>query len=238
MKQYIPEEWPPKSSVEKLLAKSSGQFIYASTVIKSISSLHVSPVRQLDVLLGLLPARSGVLPFSELDACYTHILSSVQDKQLMLDILAILMNCFDLENARRPVDISAFLGVELEDVEIVLSSLASITVVTVSGRVHISHASLADFLADQTRSQSFHIDSMAYASSLAQKGLMWLSLKSRGCLNSSASSKNMIPQLNLPTIFKGGIYFTENVRGLVPIPRVLASGTGVAYIVLKGPENG
>ncbi|KJA19292.1 hypothetical protein HYPSUDRAFT_89462 [Hypholoma sublateritium FD-334 SS-4] len=190
MRKYIPEIWPTQPVGTILIRKSSGQFIYASTVIKYISSLHVSPPRQLDIIMGVLPARSGNLPFAEIDALYMHILSSIEDTQLMLDVLAILIGYFDLTGARWPVDISAFLGVDPEDIDIVLAALASITVATGNDRVYISHASLSDFLADRRRSGRFHLDIKACSSRLARKGIKWLS---------TSAERNST--LDLPDIF-------------------------------------
>ncbi len=173
LRRHIPISWPPSYVVDALVRKSSGQFIYASTVIKYISAIRASPTRQLDIILGVRPARSGDIPFVELDALYAHILSSVEDRQLMLDILALLMNYFVL-GTTRPSDISQFLGVDPEDVDIVLSSLASITATNVHGHVSISHASLSDFLSDHTRGGNFHIAKSQYSARLTRKGIKWI----------------------------------------------------------------
>ncbi|KAF9472074.1 hypothetical protein BDN70DRAFT_972752, partial [Pholiota conissans] len=66
----IPETWPSESDVKTLVQKSSGQFIYASQVVKYISNPNDRPSRRLDVIMGLRPARRD-LPFAELDALYT-----------------------------------------------------------------------------------------------------------------------------------------------------------------------
>ncbi|KJA19303.1 hypothetical protein HYPSUDRAFT_204702 [Hypholoma sublateritium FD-334 SS-4] len=117
LKEHIPPSWPTSSVIDTLIAKSSGQFIYPSVIIQYISALNVSPRQQLDVVLGIRAARSSDVPFAEIDALYMHILSSVQDTQLMLDILAILMNYFfHIGQTRRSLDIAAFLGADQEDV--------------------------------------------------------------------------------------------------------------------------
>ncbi|KJA22023.1 hypothetical protein HYPSUDRAFT_671599 [Hypholoma sublateritium FD-334 SS-4] len=195
MRRHILPVWPLRSAVDTLATKSSGQFIYASTVIKYISNIRTSPPRQLDVILGIHPARSGDIPFSEIDALYTHILASVQDRALMLDILALLMGYLNLDFAKSASFISWFLGVDQEDIDMVFSSLASITIrdkddfglylpppdmplrrptagkIDVDYWIELCHASLSDFLADQKRSGDFHIDRTQYSARLAQKGI-------------------------------------------------------------------
>jgi hypothetical protein len=53
---YLPESWPTQEVIDKLVAKASGQFIYASTVDRFISSIRHNPAERLDVLLGNLDA--------------------------------------------------------------------------------------------------------------------------------------------------------------------------------------
>ncbi|KAF9471918.1 hypothetical protein BDN70DRAFT_520277 [Pholiota conissans] len=83
----IPEMWPRPSDIDTLVEKSSGQFIYASLVVKYVSAPSDRPSRLLDVVVGLRPARRG-LPFAELDALYTHILEQCsEDLETVLFIL-------------------------------------------------------------------------------------------------------------------------------------------------------
>ncbi|KIL55172.1 hypothetical protein M378DRAFT_59333, partial [Amanita muscaria Koide BX008] len=65
--------WPAQSAIDALVSKSSGQFVYASTVMKYVGDKYESAVAQLNVVLGLKP-NTGKSPFSELDALYTEIL--------------------------------------------------------------------------------------------------------------------------------------------------------------------
>ncbi|KIL71492.1 hypothetical protein M378DRAFT_61554, partial [Amanita muscaria Koide BX008] len=68
-----PEMWPGQATIDTLVSKSSGQFIYASTVIKCVDDEYESAVEQLKIILGLKPS-TGKSPFSELDALYNEIL--------------------------------------------------------------------------------------------------------------------------------------------------------------------
>ncbi len=172
MKQHIPLTWPGSSIIEKLVHKSSGQFIYPSTVMKYVSDTRASPAHQLDVILGVRSARAGDIPFAEIDALYTHILSSVQDTSLMLDILALLMGIFDISRDRSSANIAWFLGVDPVEVDLVLASLVSIIDWDSKDfSVHISHASLSDFLSDKARSGNFYIDQTVYCANFLHQAV-------------------------------------------------------------------
>ncbi|KAJ7705519.1 hypothetical protein B0H17DRAFT_670121 [Mycena rosella] len=56
--------WPSANIVEDLVAKSSGYFVYASTVVKFIDDKSFRPTDRLDVILGLAKPEDGSgLPF-------------------------------------------------------------------------------------------------------------------------------------------------------------------------------
>ena len=73
---FLPKIWPPKGAVETLVTKSSGQFIYASTVMKFIESHHHWPNHRLNIILGVSKSGNDA-PFAELDAVYHHVLSKI-----------------------------------------------------------------------------------------------------------------------------------------------------------------
>lgn len=75
-KGHIPSTWPADKDISLLVNKSSGQFIYAATVIRYISSSRYNPTNSLKITLGLRPTRND-MPFAELDALYIDILSRI-----------------------------------------------------------------------------------------------------------------------------------------------------------------
>ncbi|KDR76535.1 hypothetical protein GALMADRAFT_449836 [Galerina marginata CBS 339.88] len=79
LRSYLHVSWPPPEAIRELVRKSSGQFIYASTVIKYVQSPKHRPDDRLSVVLGLSPAPSHETPFAQLDALYSHIFASVHD---------------------------------------------------------------------------------------------------------------------------------------------------------------
>ena len=83
--------WPSELEIERLVQKSSGQFIYASTVIKFIDSHCHWPPDRLDIIFGILP-RGKATPFAEMDALYSLILTAASDNvEKILDIFTVLL---------------------------------------------------------------------------------------------------------------------------------------------------
>jgi hypothetical protein len=72
---HLPASWPSEEIIALLVVNSSGQFVYAATVMRFIETPSQPPQAQLDVVLSLR-ARDEEDPFGPLDALYTKILSS------------------------------------------------------------------------------------------------------------------------------------------------------------------
>jgi hypothetical protein len=90
---YVPMPWPSPKELNTLVERSSGQFVYASTVIKFVSDLHYRPNDRLSSLLTIpTVATQTSNPFEDLDSLYVQILSAVPPdlKQLTLDVLGAL----------------------------------------------------------------------------------------------------------------------------------------------------
>ena len=51
--EFVPGPWPSKDVIDKLVSKSEGYFIYASTVIKFIDEENFSPVERLEQILNI-----------------------------------------------------------------------------------------------------------------------------------------------------------------------------------------
>ena len=164
MRRYLDHSWPSVEVLEQLVQKSSGQFIYASTVVKYVSSIRHQPADRLNVVLGIRPPRyTQELPFSELDALYIYIFSAVEDRETVLRILGVhLVSSSWSWSADLPVpDLERFLFLNGGDIEMLfgdLSSVIAISSVHSDICIEFLHASLQDFLLDATRSREFHID--------------------------------------------------------------------------------
>jgi hypothetical protein len=92
LRSLLPRHWPTHDDIDHLVRKSSGQFIYAATVVKFVRSSRARPKEQLDIILGITAAGAAT-PFAELDALYSHIFSSVSKDHLpkALEILGFSM---------------------------------------------------------------------------------------------------------------------------------------------------
>ena len=173
----IPSGWPGDDIIEVLVDKSSGQFIYASTVVKYVSSVRHRPTKQLEVVLGLRPAQR-LMPFAELDALYIHVLSSAEDLEVVLKILALRI--LGLEATTTSME--ALLGLEYGDIPVLLGDLGSLVqcvpMSTLSQtpdlNVQIFHASLKDFLFDKSRSNNMYLDPRLRHAEFAHLGFRYL----------------------------------------------------------------
>ena len=162
--------------MEQLVQKSSGQFIYASTVIRYVASIRHKPVDRLDIILGIRPPQRD-LPFAELDALYTHILSGAEDIEHVLEILGVIFFC-DHSGSRkwnlRPQMIEKVLGLQPGDVELYLGDLNSLVYIEpgrCSQYIRVLHATLTDFFVDPTRSKIFWINRQALHTAFARQCL-------------------------------------------------------------------
>jgi hypothetical protein len=158
LRSSIPTPWPTEHSLKSLVQKSSGQFIFAATVVKFVQSKLHRPVVRLSIILGISPSATN--PFTELDALYNQILSSVGDITLTLRVLSLYTAAPSLASW---LDIGylseTFLELEEGDIALALINLSSIISYDKSyDGVKIHHASLVDFLSDKRRSNEFYID--------------------------------------------------------------------------------
>ena len=174
---YIPESWPSEEIVDRLVRKSSGQFIYASTVMKYLDSPKHRPMRRLEVIMGI---RSivGDIPYKELDALYCHIFSCVDDFSITSKILRVLFLTHELYLVNLDF-LALLLGLDEEDIYLRLSELHSILDIPLSStsglEIRPTHASLQDFLVDKLRSGKYFVDEEAFHTDLARQCIRQIS---------------------------------------------------------------
>ena len=185
---YLPESWPTQEIIDKLVAKASGQFIYASTVDRFISSIRCNPAERLDVLLGKLDA-GRLKPFEQLDSLYSAIFHAIDqaDRVGTLRILGIVMvlslyrhRIPYLPSSNNPYPFSPrflqrLLGLRTGGVRCLLFDLESLLTIDDDDRdIRFFHASLSDFLFDKSRSGQFWIDAETIYADVAQHCLLRL----------------------------------------------------------------
>jgi hypothetical protein len=160
---HLPQSWPLEEDIDRLVEKSSGQFIYASTVMKFLYSPRHWPPDRLAIIFGIIP-RGKSTPFAEMDALYLHILASA-DENLpdALKIISFLLLFRHESLIPTPTFVASFLSYRRRDLTLILSDLHSIIAVPISPEdktpLHFYHASLGDCLLDRSRSgDNFLID--------------------------------------------------------------------------------
>jgi hypothetical protein len=166
----IPSGWPSDKDIMRLVRKSSGQFIYASTVVKFVESTCHHPQERLNIVFGLVTPEI-VTPFAELDALYNQILSTVVQIEKTLDIFTVLMSFSQLPP--RPDILDHFFSYQAGQTRAILSDLHSILYIPPKDdrkeKIKILHASLYDFLLDAKRSGRFFIDLVKSRTTIARK---------------------------------------------------------------------
>ena len=207
LRAYISSQWPLSDVMKQLVEKASGQFIYASTVIKYVSSIRHKPMDRLDVALGIRPPQRE-LPFAELDALYIHILAGVEDVEHVLEILSVIL-CFHhylpILTLSRTEEI---LSLQRGDAELYLGDLSSIINIE-RNRIRVLHASFTDFLVNPRRSKEFWINTRARHTVFARQCLQSLQLKRKEHYSSHnisiLNSKKRICQINAVVLFLHGL---------------------------------
>ncbi|KAF5321145.1 hypothetical protein D9619_000157 [Psilocybe cf. subviscida] len=198
-KHPVDHQWPSTEDVETLVERSSGQFIYASVVLKYIKSEeNYNPVARLNTILQL--NNNGDRPYVELDALYHHIFSQIQDAE-RVRILTILhldqeygKLIYGMSAPKFGTFLSQFMAMDEDEIEFCLRPLLSLLVweegpdegseegpeegSSESGKkhggIHYMHASLLDFLSDQSRSDNFCINMKMCAAGIVRRAISLL----------------------------------------------------------------
>ena len=175
--------------IDELVAKASGQFIYASTVDKFIGSIRHNPAERLDVILGNLDA-GRLKPFEQSDSLYSVIFHVIDQADLAgaLRVLGIVMALSpghqfipyptSAPSFINPVPFSPrflehLLGLRTGGVRCLLFDLGSLlTIDDDDSDIRFFHASLSDYLFDKSRSGQFWIDAEMIYADVAQQCLL------------------------------------------------------------------
>jgi len=180
-RRFIPSGWPGSDAINKLVRNSSGQFIYAKTVINYIKSDYDSPFNRLKSIMGTNAQndQGEEMPFAELDSLYTHILSStrVADAKTACHVVACCIVIVPTLRSRandrdgNPTQtVADILSVEIETLCAILEELRSIihfTHTTLSFNFKLLHASFEDFIFDPRRSGGLYVDRTRLHASIA-----------------------------------------------------------------------
>ena len=96
--------------------------------MKYVSSLRHQPADRLNVVLGIRPPHHArEMPFRELDALYTHIFTSVEDRETVFLILGFyLANDWQIYPWMNIGDLEHFLLLSRGDIEMLFGDLSSL----------------------------------------------------------------------------------------------------------------
>jgi hypothetical protein len=179
--------WPSVDNIEGIVDKSSGQFIYAATVMRFIYGSSASPMLSLQRVQGAAQL-SNKSPFCYLDAIYAYILSQAEDQETLKDILHAQLLIRDALSGKQPGQFSFLQNVPLLQVlrlcnprytpamvHSCLADLTSIALYTDGHALVFHHASFPDYLLQQSRSRDYFVDIDAFNFKILQavwKGIL------------------------------------------------------------------
>ena len=178
-RSYIHTFWPTTAAVECIVHKSSGQFIFAATVVLYVQSIRHRPQDRLDIIMNLQPSQ-GNLPFAELDALYTMILSAAADIDKVLYALSIYL--LNVTYRESNFDVSEYMSLDDDELEVLFCDLHALVSLEWNEEegftaLKILHASLHDFLLDASRSKEYFISLDAYRTVHLENIIRYIALK-------------------------------------------------------------
>ncbi|KAF5361391.1 hypothetical protein D9758_006274 [Tetrapyrgos nigripes] len=177
---HITLPWPPIGVIDDLVQRASGQFIYASTVLKYVGEEYSLPVERLELVLGLPLGDPDA--FSELDVLYRQILLSNRNKARVIKILGTMLVIEDTRSEQwvkleppwttlRPDQgtdiVEQLLLLPTGAVTVSLRGMHSVLQID-SRSVKFRHKSFLDFLFDARRSGEYFIDKALFHEQLAR----------------------------------------------------------------------
>lgn len=172
--------WPTKADIDAITDKSSGQFIYAATVMRYIQYSTASPALSLLTVYGMRPSADHSA-YAQLDAVYSHIFSKAHN---IWAVRLILCAHFVMESTFAKGDfrnLALLLEYDMDEIKSIFADLAAI--IQVADGLHLKlvfyHASLSDYLTDKSRSGIYHVNVGEIASELSLICLKKLHVESK-----------------------------------------------------------
>lgn len=161
LKNRISRAWPSSEAIRTLVWRSSGRDLYAKVAVRHLASDDHFPPERLVEVLQLRPARRN-LPFAELDALYSHIISCVRYTQILRTLCVALL--FDKSNiALELFEVKQLCDLSWTEYRTLSCDLRALLEKDPAQiRPHqftpFVPKSLSDYLQDPARSHDFHID--------------------------------------------------------------------------------
>ena len=158
---HVEQPWPEEGIIDLLVQRSSGQFIYAATVLKFVGTDFCSPTEQLALVLKPDPTA-----FSDLDQLYTQILSIYPSTVNIVQVLGII----SVSHGVFAEVIEDIFGMEKGRLKLVLRGLLSLMENGITSYIiqvpRFAHASFRDYLFNSSRSGQFYVNRQEYENQL------------------------------------------------------------------------
>ncbi|KAF5313767.1 hypothetical protein D9619_013678 [Psilocybe cf. subviscida] len=157
-------EWPSLSDIGILVKRASGQFVYASVVMKYIADHGRHPDESLQTIIGLT-ADDRARPYEALDAMYSQVLSTIKPQNV--DFVQTFMGCLLLPPSYDFTYIAQTKPTQALDVIFMIrpgttnariNRLSPLLTTDSQGGMKFSHASFPEYLLDHSRSTEFFLD--------------------------------------------------------------------------------
>ena len=170
----LPNPWPHDYEIALLTKKSSGLFIFASTLARFIESEHHEPNECLQLVVSERNSTTHE-GYAGIDSLYSQILSvafsGVHESGVLKNMRQALGMIVLAFNPLSRKELSTILGVPITLVSTTLRHLHSVVLVPAeeSKEIHVFHKPFPDFLQDPERCTDlrFHINPTAYHGSVA-----------------------------------------------------------------------
>ena len=156
--KHLPHTWPAQEVISSLVERSSGHFIYASTVIRYIQSPKHRPDDRLEVILCIRSPQEGDRPYAQLDALYGLIFGGVESR-VQLERICLFLGVLYFHSkecglfgtlSNDCTSIEELLGMKAGDLILLLDPILSL--IAIEGeQIRIYHKSLFDYLLDSSR---------------------------------------------------------------------------------------
>jgi hypothetical protein len=162
----LPEAWPSDEEITVLTRKSSGLFIFASTVARFIESEHHEPRERLRLIVSKADDTSHE-GASGIDSLYSQVLcdafSGVDEESVFVNLKRILSAVVLALNPLSRDGLLKLLDIDSALISTTLRHLHSVILVPADGseKIRVFHKSFPDFLLDSNRCPDprFHLDS-------------------------------------------------------------------------------
>ncbi|KAM6499301.1 hypothetical protein JOM56_004809, partial [Amanita muscaria] len=117
--------WPGQEIIEEIVFKSSGNFIFASLVIRFISDEDFDPEFLLNIVRNLTPS-GNMSPFAILDELYLEILKRQRDQDFLKTFLPLFLGRSSIRQADLHKDDAMLMNVSEKDLHTKLRKMRSL----------------------------------------------------------------------------------------------------------------